>query len=280
MTSHNFKMLQASKQLIESINTDNPLASRLIGSTAVAICCPNAIELWNSLKRKNVSDIDIVTTPSYLKHVYKSLFNLGYSFQDRANLVSTALYQRPLFDSPDKSFHVEILSSPLILHHRLILDWNNCPNPFTVNLTDLFLSKLQFEFKDTDNEDFQEQMQAQLIDLTVLLFEIPLNDGKPTTLFVKRITRLASSDWALFKTLFDNLIRLQKAIASDFARKSSVSLQQVTNKISVLIKALESEPKTCRWKTRFVLQKALPFLPIGNPVSSPLEDRWCSYVKY
>lgn len=110
-------------------------------------------------------------------------------------------------------------------------------NEYALPAADLLLEKAQII----------EINEKDLKDLTLLLMETPLTEDE-TGINRTYITDLLASDWGFYNTVTMNLHKLQHYL--DRAPITSEERGRVEQRVEELLAAIESAPKSLRWKAR------------------------------
>jgi len=287
---------------------DADIPFRVFGSAALALRCPENINLWHKTNRDPIRDIDIVTLPEYRARLRKALKEVGF-LEDTNSIATNAQYQRLYFRRIDLPFWVEVHSAPLIFHHKIYLGKSLSADPATLTPADLAISKLQW--KDLSNNNAQidvvnlrqererltknEEIKAaydierkmrlyaentsQLIDLSVLFAEYPtVHNGEASGISIHRFLSLTRRDWGLWITLQKNLQSLEIFVSQMFPESDYVNLgSTILGRIADLRSAISILSETSiNWKIQSILHRIIPerLYPIGYPVEEPQADIW------
>jgi len=235
-----------------------PFPIRLFGSVAVAVACPECYYLSDVLGRNSLTDIDLVTHEKYEGLACEALRD--YGLVEPANFRELRdEYRRPIYVSPDGSYEAEIHFDPLNFHHIIELGDRLALRPHTIPATELALSKLQYE----------EPSRDQLIDLVILFASRACGNEEGDTISVTRISSLARADWALWKTVDDNLSRLRKFTEEELQLPSEGgSFSRVVVLVDCIRDAMARSEKTLRWRVTSAVHRIFPFLPRGQTVDT------------
>jgi hypothetical protein len=287
-------------------NADIPF--RIFGSAALALRCPENINLWRNTNRDPIRDIDLVTLPEYRARLRKALKEVGF-LEHEDSIATNAQYQRLYFRRDDLPFWVEVHSAPLIFHHKIYLDKSLSADPDTLTPADLAISKLQW--KDLTNNNAQidvvdlrqerehlvqddeikaaydiERMlrlyaenTSQLIDLCVLFAEYPMvHNGEARGISIPRFLSLTRHDWGLWVTLQQNLQSLEIFVSRMFSESEYGTLRStILGRIADLRSAISILSETSiKWKIQSILHRIIPerLYPVGYPVEEPQADIW------
>ena len=112
--------------------------------------------------------------------------------------------------------------------------------PFTLDLTDLLLTKLQIV--ELNEKDVQ--------DVVYLLSACPVKEGdEPSTIGLERIRSIVESDWGWWRTLTLNLDRIEQLAGDGRLVPSGADFDPV-QQLRTIREAADSAPKSLRWKLR------------------------------
>jgi hypothetical protein len=106
-------------------------------------------------------------------------------------------------------------------------------------VAELLLSKLQiFRINEKD-----------VVDVILLLLDHALGSGDADTVHVERIGRLCGDDWGLWRTLTQNLGKVQ-ALAATYPQLSAAQRTAVDAATTALKARIDAEPKSLGWRMR------------------------------
>jgi hypothetical protein len=91
--------------------------------------------------------------------------------------------------------------------------------------------------------------QKDMIDTTMLLREHDVGNAGPETIDAPYIARRLSDDWGFYYTCTTNLKKVNDKLAT-YQELKQEDREDVNKKIEKLLKIIEDEPKTMRWKLR------------------------------
>jgi hypothetical protein len=114
--------------------------------------------------------------------------------------------------------------------------------PFTLDVTDLLLSKLQVV----------EQNEKDVQDIVYLLAAYEVRDGdEPGTIGLARIGKVVADDWGWWRTATGNLDRVVELLRGDLARlvPAGAAFDPIGQALAVRAHA-DAVPKSLRWKVR------------------------------
>lgn len=223
-----------------AIADDRAVTLRLLGSVAVWAHCREHRPLLVRLERQEYRDIDLIGRSQDRRAIGAVFAELGY--EPDAALMGSQEYgiNRLIFNSPPPlNVKVDVFLDTLRMCHRIALADRLDLDRRTVPLADLLLSKLQI-VRLTDND---------IKDCTVLVAEHPFGSGGAEEFDLTRIVRLLADDWGFWYTATSNIVRIRASIRSSTAIPSDV-VDVVDTRLGGLLGAIETAPKSMRWRAR------------------------------
>ncbi len=238
------------------------LLVRLMGGLAFHAQAPT----WTARIGRDGRDIDLATRGRDRKALTELLVAEGYTPDRRYNALNgqkqmyfvDEAWQRP----------VDVLIDRLEMCHTFeFADRLNVTRP-TLPLAELLLSKLQvvkINWKD-------------VLDALVLLGEHPLgpDDGtgdasaETAAINTTRIVALTSSDWGWWRTITGNLEKLEGFLRSDVTPSELDTGHPLRHdpavQIATLRAAIDSAPKSTRWKMRAKVGERMPWYVLPEEV--------------
>jgi hypothetical protein len=217
---------------------------RLIGGPAFRIhSSPMATKLHKKLKRlegQEFPDIDFIALSKQRKDVRKFFETRGWKFDSYMFFFTAGVGVRNRQIYRGAEIDVDIFYDELDMSHKIDLRNRLEIDPPTVSLADLLLTKLEiFEFTDKDAKD-----------VIVLLRDHKIGDSDaPETINAKYIAELFADDWGFWYTATTHLSKI-KAACSIYKQLSKEDIADVTSKIDQIMKYIDEEPKTKKWRKR------------------------------
>jgi hypothetical protein len=212
------------------------LTLRVIGACAFRIHCPRYLNVHKAIGRQ-LTDIDFVGLSKQNSKIPPFFQSIGYVGDQRVNALFGATRQK--YFEQSKELGVDVFFDKLEMAHTLELA-NRLELDFpTITLADLFLEKMEIV----------EINEKDIMDVTILLAEHELGDGKPETIDVGYITTLLSKDWGAWYTVTTNLRKVKEFLPS-YSALAQEDQATVTKKIDSLLHGLENSPKSMSWRTR------------------------------
>jgi hypothetical protein len=247
--------LEESLRIVD-VADERGLLLRLMGGMAVRAHAPR----WPARSRRVEVDLDFATTSKDRAAVYALLAEEGYT-PDKQHNALFGRKQAYFVDVPRKR-PVDVLVDTLEMCHRLDFGDRLAKSRPTLPLAELLLSKLQVV----------KINRKDVLDALILLAEHPLaqDDGidaqhGPGAINVPRIVEVTSNDWGWWRTVTGNLDKLDQYLATelqpedlDLGTGQAVQFD-VAAQIAGLRSAIESAPKSTRWKLRARVGERVPW---------------------
>ena len=220
--------------IIEGAQADG-IPVRLVGGLAVRFLTPQY-----PARAREGQDLDLASVASHRKPLTEFLVGRGYHPDKTFN----ALYghKQLYFASPDSGHVVDVLLDRLEMCHVLEFADRVDRMQFTLDPTDLLLSKLQIvELNEKDAQD-----------AVYLLSAFGLSDAdEPGTIGLTRFGEILGNDWGWWRTVTLNLQRIRE-FAEDHGKHlvPAQATHDVTAQIQSLERTAEETPKSLKWKLR------------------------------
>jgi hypothetical protein len=209
---------------------------RVLGSIAVALHCPDSAALLPSFSR-TYADIDLAAYRGGAKTLTGLLRSLGYV--DGREVYITSEGARSIFDDPSRRIHLDVFYDRLEFCHVIPLAGRLEIDHPTIPLAELLLSKLQIV----------EINEKDVVDIVLLLLDHPLASGDADTIDLDRIARLAANEWGLWRTITQNLGKVD-ALAGSYPQLSDPQRARVLAATAALKTRIDEEPKPVAWRLR------------------------------
>jgi hypothetical protein len=185
-------------------------------------------------------DLDLATASSQRRRLIKFLAERGYVGDHTFN----ALYghKQLYFQSAETGRSLDVLVDRLHMCHTVEFKDRLGRMPVTLDLSDLLLTKLQIV--ELNEKDVQ--------DVLYLCSACPVREGdEPGTIGLDRIRPIVGNDWGWWRTVTLNLDHVI-ALAGGDGRGlvPAGGKHDAVEQLGVLSKAVETAPKSLRWKAR------------------------------
>jgi hypothetical protein len=226
--------LEVLDEAVELIEAARPrgIPLRLVGGLAVRYVCPNFPP-----RVREDQDLDLASTSAARKELVEFLSQRGFEADKRFN----ALYghKQLYFQWPDGRT-LDVLVDRMDMCHELEFADRLDRMPFTLDLTDLLLTKLQIV--ELNEKDVQ--------DIVYLLSAWPVKEGdEPGTIGLERIRSIVGSDWGWWRTLTLNLDRIEQLVGDGDLVPGGADFDPV-EQLRTIREAADSAPKSLRWRVR------------------------------
>ena len=232
------RFIQEALRIIDKAQNQN-IVMRLMGGFAIRLHCPKFDYLYDKLQRKPALDLDLITYSRFRPQIKKLFVELGYASMASMALMFDTGRNRQVYTDEANNRAVDIFFDRLEMCHAI--DFKNrleLDSP-TITLSDLLLQKAQIV----------KINEKDVKDIMILLREHSVGETEKETVNVRYIADLLSSDWGFYYTVTANLRKVQELL-SQYEALAKVDLQDIKSKIDELLKAIENEPKSLKWKIR------------------------------
>lgn len=244
-------LLEDALKIVEAAKKRD-VALRILGALAITLHSTEFSDLHRGLKRlgdsdRAFTDIDLIGYAKQRAKVREVMEDdLGYIVDQ--NVLLFRGKERLLYHHPHGLYNVDIFFDILRFSHdvsfgtdskkgRILLD-----DP-TISPTDLLLEKLQIH----------SISEKDLKDIIVLIraHELKNNDDS-NSINLKHVAAALSDDWGFWKDATSNLrdvtVYAEKYRVEGMLPVSDFSI--VADKVPIILKTIENEAKTSKWKTR------------------------------
>lgn len=207
------------------------LPLRVLGGVAVAILCPSSRK---PPLRRDYKDIDLATDRASKEEVAQLMESLGYAPDREFNMLHG--HRRLFFWDEVNRRQVDVFVNEANLCHRVELKDRLAVHPITLAPADLALLKLQVV--ETNEKDY--------LDICALFVDYDLTQDD-SGIDAAYISRLAASDWGLWRTL---------GMVAERSERFALGLsgfdqgEAVAKRLRRLREVLDTVPKTRSWKLR------------------------------
>jgi hypothetical protein len=210
---------------------------RLFGGVAVKYHCPSATH--RSLQR-SYPDLDFFGRGKQGRQIRKLFTDLGYEPNQRFNALHGAT--RLIFEDAKNQRVVDLFLDVFRMCHTLHLGDRLALDVYTIPVSDLLLTKLQVV----------EINEKDIRDLLAILNDHDVADqiasGEKEVIDAGYIASLCADDWGLCKTISLTLRKLLTFLPK--YELEPEAKQILETRISKLLHAIETVPKSFKWKLR------------------------------
>lgn len=230
------KLMKSEGRRIVSEGKKRDLHLRLLGAIAFQSHCPKFSYLTGRLNRV-LSDVDFAGYSDESSRISAMMRELGYADQPMV----TALWghRRTVWDSKSNGLHVDIFLDKLEMNHDISFRNRLGIDSLTISLVDMLLEKMQIVHLE----------EKDIVDTIMLLREHDIGTAGSETIDGGYVANLLSNDWGFYYTCTTNLKKVRDRL-STYQELSQEDSANVEAKIEKLLKIIEDEPKTTRWKLR------------------------------
>ena len=212
------------------------LTVRAVGSLAVSIHCPASASLLPAFAR-TYADIDLVGYRREARRLATLLAELGY-VEDREIFITSEGY-RAIFQETTRRIHVDVFFDRLAFCHTIPIDGRLALDRPTIPLAELLLTKLQII----------RINEKDVVDVALLLLEHEPAVGDAETIDVARIARLCAEEWGLWRTVSQNLEKVE-ALVAWYGQLSPVQRELIQARSQAIKATIDAEPKPLAWRVR------------------------------
>jgi hypothetical protein len=241
----------AAVQTVEAANREEvPL--KLLGGQAVRYLTPDFPP-----RQRDDQDMDFASVSKAKRAVMALLGGLGFEGDRRFNTMHG--HKQMYFRSPVDGATADVIMDRLQMCHVLEFGDRIDRLPFTLDVTDLLLSKLQVV----------EQNEKDVQDIVYLLAAHEVREGdEPGTVGLARFAKVLAEDWGWWRTATGNLDRVVELVRGDLARlvPRGAGYDPVEQAV-VLRDHAQSMPKTLKWKLRARLGERVQWYEVPEEVA-------------
>lgn len=215
--------------------TERGVPLRLLGGLAVRILTPDFPP-----RARDGQDLDFASVDTAKKPLMELFGDLGFQGDARFNTLHGD--HQMFFRTPDGSRAVDVIMNQLTMCHTLEFRDRLTRMPYTLDVTDLLLTKLQVVE--------QNEKDAQDIIYLLSAFDVGSAD-EPGTIGLDRITAVIGSDWGWWRTVTGNLDRVAELAGSSLRGLVPANARCDPGGQARALRAhADTCPKTMRWKMR------------------------------
>ncbi len=207
---------------------------RLLGGLAIRLLTPEFPP-----RARAGQDLDLATVSGAKPKVEALLSELGFEGDRRFNALHG---HRQLYFVGPGGAPADVIVDRLHMCHVLEFRDRIDRMPYTLDLADLLLSKLQVV----------EQNEKDVQDVAYLLAAFEVREGDdPGTIGLARIGQVLADDWGWWRTVTGNLDRVAELLRGELARlvPAAARFDPVEQALAIRRHA-DAVPKTLRWKIR------------------------------
>ena len=229
-------------RLLASVDARS-VPARVLGGVAVGLHDHTPLP---AVLRRTYADIDLIVGTGRDAELKTVLVGSGYEADRKFN----ALYghKRQLFWDTTNGRQLDVFVGRFAMCHELLLDGRLSDPWGTLRPADLLLTKLQIvELNPKDVVD----------SLAILLTHRTGREAEGDVIGTDRLEAITAGDWGWYTTAMDTLERLDAAVAT--AGLSDEDTATVHERIAEARAALETAPKSLRWRARARIGRRMPW---------------------
>jgi hypothetical protein len=241
----------AAVQTVEAANREEvPL--KLLGGQAVRYLTPDFPP-----RQRDDQDMDFASVSKAKRSVMALLGGLGFEGDRRFNTMHG--HKQMYFRSPVDGATADVIMDRLQMCHVLEFGDRIDRLPFTLDVTDLLLSKLQVV----------EQNEKDVQDIVYLLAAHEVREGdEPGTVGLARFAKVLAEDWGWWRTATGNLDRVVELVRGDLARLVPPGARYDPVEQAVALRAhAQAMPKTLKWRLRARLGERVQWYEVPEEVA-------------
>ena len=240
-------MPEEAKRIVDHARASG-IQLRLMGGLAVRMQCSTL-----SFCERPYSDIDLMGLSPESPKIVKAFRDLGYV----PDLAFNALHgaQRLKFEDHVNNRHAEVFLDMFRMDHTLDFRGRRDIDPYTISLSDLFLTKIQVVKLDLkDYHDMFSIFRDHKIGI----------DDREGVINARYIAHLCAQDWGLYHTVLSNLEKIPSFY--DEFRLEKEERDSMDRRLWVLRLMIIEETKGPIWKARDRLGERLPYFEVVEHV--------------
>ena len=212
------------------------ITMRLMGAAAMRVHCPGSARLHEEVLNRALSDIDFMTYQRHIREARRLLQDLNYVWDE---VIARVSEYRDIFHDTVNRRIVDVFYDKLHMCHTIEFKGRLEVDYPTIPVADLLLEKLQIV----------RLNEKDIKDMIVLFREHPVKETNEDAVNCRYIARLFAKDWGFYYTATTNLKRLRDDFISMYDIPQE-DVKRIKARINELLKAIEREPKSLRWRIR------------------------------
>ncbi len=215
---------------------DAGITVRLLGGMAVRVLCPD----YPPRRAAHLQDIDLASVTPARKALQKFLLDQGH--QPDKNFNALYGHKQLYFVSAVSGRPIDVLIDRLVMCHELDFRERIGRMPYTLDVLDVLLSKLQIV----------ELNEKDVRDIVYLLSAYPVRDGADTaTISLELFRPVVAEDWGWWRTVTMNLDKVQAIVGESGEGLVPANAGcDPAAQAGLLAAAARETPKSRRWRMR------------------------------
>jgi hypothetical protein len=216
---------------------DQGVKLRIMGAVAIRLHAKGMLEESDALRRR-ITDMDFVGYSKQTNKIEKLISDAGYD-SVKAQVTPGLLLNRLIFVSKkEPGRHIDVFLDELRMSHTIDYRDQLDKDFPTVSLAHLLLQKMQIV----------RINEKDIKDTLALLLEHAIGQNDKEMVDDRLIARTLATDWGFYYTVTTNLGKARAFMET--YQLSPEKKATIEKRIDQLVHAIESEPKTLRWKLR------------------------------
>jgi len=217
---------------------------RIMGAIAFRIHTPGLADLHKRLSRlgkvgAEFTDLDLVTYGKFNSKLEPFFTGIGYPADENAKYQVHLWAQRQFYNDRSGRLHIDVFLDKLEMSHTIDFKGRLELDSPTIPLAELLLEKTQIV----------QINEKDIKDTIILLLGHEIGNDDADRINGKYIGSLLAGDWGLWYTTTMNLDKI-RGFSSKYDQLSEKEKLDVGQKIDVLRKYIDDEPKATKWKLR------------------------------
>ena len=217
---------------------------RIMGAIAFRIHTPALADLHRRLSRlgnvgAEFTDLDLVTYGKFSSKLEPFFTGIGYPADENAKYQVHLWAQRQFYNDRSGHLHIDVFLDRLEMSHTIDFRGRLELDSPTIPLAELLLEKTQIV----------QINEKDIKDAIILLLGHDIGNDDADRINGKYIGSLLASDWGLWYTTTMNLDKI-RSFSSKYDQLSDKEKSDVGQKIDILRKYIDDQPKAAKWKIR------------------------------
>lgn len=216
--------------------TQEGITVRLLGGLAVRVLCPD----YPPRPAAGLQDIDLASVTPARKALQS--FLLGQGHQPDKNFNALYGHKQLFFVSGSSGRSIDVLIDRLVMCHELDFRDRITRMPYTLDVVDVLLSKLQIV----------RLNKKDVHDIVYLLAAYPVAEaGDEGTISAETFRSLVADDWGWWRTVTMNLEKVQALLREQASGLVPAAARyDPADQAALLSAAAHDVPKSRRWRLR------------------------------
>jgi hypothetical protein len=217
---------------------------RIMGAIAFRIHTPALADLHKRLSRLGHSraeftDLDLVTYGKFSSKLEPFFAGIGYPADENAKYQVHLWAQRQFYNDKSGHLHIDVFLDKLEMSHTIDFKGRLELDSPTIPLAELLLEKTQIV----------QINEKDIKDTIILLLGHDIGTDDTDRINGQYIGTLLAADWGLWYTTTMNLDKV-RSFSFKYNELSDKEKSEINQKIDILRKYIDDQPKTARWKVR------------------------------